>query len=57
MLLGESHEWQNNDGEALSYEPPKKKGKRTYGTLELKPPDFSSQVRSLVAARTARDTL
>ena len=41
MLPGESHEWLDNDGEGLFTEPPKKKGKkRTYGKLELKPPDF-----------------
>ena len=36
MLPRESHEWQDNDGEALLTEPPKKNGKRTYGRLELK---------------------
>ena len=35
MLPGEIHEWQDNDGEALFSEPPKKKGKSTYGKLEL----------------------
>ena len=39
MLPGESHEWQDDDGEALFMEPPKKKGKVIYGRLELKPPD------------------
>ena len=35
------HEWLDNDGEGLFTEPPWKKGKkRTYGKLELKPPDF-----------------
>ena len=42
MLLGESHEWQDDDGEALFSEPPKKKGKRTYGKQELKPLDFTT---------------
>ena len=40
MLAGESHEFHHNDGEALFTGPPKKKGKRTYGRLELKPPDM-----------------
>ena len=40
MPPGESHEWQDNDWEALFTEPPKKKGERTYGRLELKPPDL-----------------
>ena len=41
MLPGESHEWLDNDGEGLFTEPSKNKGKkRTYGKLELKPPDF-----------------
>ena len=40
MLPGESREWQDNDREALFSETPKKKGKRTCGKLELKPPDF-----------------
>ena len=43
MPPGESHEWQDNDWEALFTEPPKKKGERTYGRLELKPPDFEIQ--------------
>ena len=41
MLPGESHEWLDDDGGGLFTEPSKKKGKkRTYGKLELKPPDF-----------------
>ena len=41
MLPGESHEWKDNDEEALFTEPPKTRGKkRIYGRLELKPPDF-----------------
>ena len=36
MLPGESHKWQDNAGETLFSEPPKKKSKRTYGKLELK---------------------
>ena len=40
MLPGESHEWQDNDGEALVTEPAQKKGERTYRRLELRPPDF-----------------
>ena len=39
MLPGKNHEWQDNDGEALFKEPPKK-GNRPYGSLELKPPDI-----------------
>ena len=42
MFPGESHEWLDNDGEGLFTEPPKKKGRRTYGKLELKPPDFET---------------
>ena len=36
MLPGERHECQDNVGEDLFSEPPNKKGKRTYGKLELK---------------------
>ena len=39
MLPGETHEWQDNVGEDPVTEHPKK-GKRTYGRLELKPPDL-----------------
>ena len=40
MLRGESHEWQDSDGEALFTEPPNKKAKVMYAMLKLKPPDF-----------------
>lgn len=40
MLPGESHEWQDNDGEGPFKESPKQNDKRTYRNLELEPPDI-----------------
>ena len=37
MLPSESHEWQDNDGEARFTELPKKNNNRIYGGFELKP--------------------
>lgn len=40
MLPGKSHEWQDDDGQNLFTEHPKKRGTIIYGRLELKPPDI-----------------